>query len=51
MSDYKLFADNTSLFSIVNCLKASASVFNSNLLKIKDCAYQWKMSFNPDQEY
>ena len=45
----KLFADNTSLFSIVNCAKASASVLNSDSLKIQDWAYHWKMLFNPDQ--
>ena len=48
ISDVKLFADNTSLSSIVNCTNASASVLNSDLLKIQDWAYQWKMSFNPD---
>ena len=49
ISDVKLFADNTSLSSIVNCGKASASVLNSNLSKIQDWAYQWKVSFNPDR--
>ena len=49
MSDVKVFADDTSLFSIVDCSKASALVLNSDLLKIQDQAYQWKMSFNPDR--
>ena len=48
-SEIKLFADDTSLFSIINCVNTSASTLNNNLLKIKDWAYQWKMSFNPDQ--
>ena len=39
-SDVKLFADDTSLFSIDNCTKAFASLLNSNLLKIQDWAYQ-----------
>ena len=39
-SDVKLFAENTSLFSIVNCAKASAAGFNSDLLKIQDWANQ-----------
>ena len=48
-SKVKLFADGTSLFSIVNCVNTSASTLNSDLLKIQDWAYQWKMSFNPDR--
>ena len=48
-SEVKLFADNTSLFSIVNCVNTSASTLNSDLLKIQDWAYQWKMSFNQDR--
>ena len=48
-SEVKLFADDTSLFSIVNCVNTSASTLNSDLLKIQDWAYQWKMSFNPDR--
>ena len=45
----KLFADDASLFSIVNCAKVSASVLNSDLLKIQDGAYQWKMPFNSSE--
>ena len=48
-SEVKLFPDDTSLFSIVNCVNTSASTLNSDLLKIQDWAYQWKMSFNPDR--
>ena len=33
-SEVKLFADDTSLFSIVNCVKTSASTLKSDLLKI-----------------
>ena len=47
-SEVKLFADDTSLFSIANCVNTSASTLNSNLLKIQDWTYQWKMLFNPD---
>ena len=39
-SEVKLFADDTSLFSIVNCVNTSASTLNSDLLKIQDWAYQ-----------
>ena len=45
----KLFDNDTSLFAIINCFKASASVPYSDLLKIQDWAHQWKMSFNPYQ--
>ena len=48
-SEVKLFADDTSLFSIVNCVNTSASTLNSDLLKMQDWKYQWKMSFNPDR--
>ena len=39
--DVKLFADDTSLFSIFNCAKASALVLNINLLKLQNWAYKW----------
>ena len=48
-SEVKLFADDTSLSSIVNCVNTSASTLNSDLLKIQDWASQWKMSFNLDR--
>ena len=41
----KLFADDTSL---VHHKNTSATVFNNDLSKISNLAYQWKMSFNPD---
>ena len=46
--DVKLFAGDTSLSSIVNFMKALVSVLNSDLLKIQDWTYHWKM-FNPDR--
>ena len=48
LSKAKLFADDTSLFSIVFDSKQSAIELNSDLNKISKWAYQWKMSFNPD---
>ena len=45
----KLFADDTSLFSIVHDPNTSANELNKDLQKISEWAYQWKMSFNPDQ--
>ena len=44
----KLFADDTSLFSIVRDPNATADDLNNDLAKTKDWAYQCKMNFNPD---
>ena len=44
----KLFADYASLFSIVQNVNTSSSDFNSDLSKINNWVFQWKMSFNPD---
>ena len=48
-SEVKLFVDDTSLFSIVTCVNTSALTLNSDLLKIQDWTYQWKMSFHQDR--
>ena len=47
-SNVKLFADDTSLFSVVDDITDSANLLNSDLSKINEWALQWKMSFNPD---
>ena len=47
-STKKLFADDTSIFSIINDIDVSEHELNSDLMKISMWAYQWKMSFNPD---
>ena len=47
-SNFKLLADDTSLFSVVHNITESASLLNSDISKINECALQWKMSFNPD---
>ena len=44
----KLFANDTSLFSVVHDSAASTAFLNDDLLKISRWAYQWKMIFNPD---
>ena len=44
----KLFADDTSLFTIVKDKNESADVLNNNLLLISKWAYDWKMLFNAD---
>ena len=47
-SNAKLFADDTSLFSVVHNITDSANQSNSDLSKINKWALQWKVSFNPD---
>ena len=47
-SNPKLFADGTSLFSVVKNVDASNIDLNNDLKKIGEWAFQWKMSFNPD---
>ena len=47
-SNIKIFADDTSIFSVMkNSISASATL-NEDLLLISKWAYSWKMSFNPD---
>ena len=47
-SNAKLFADDTSLFSVVKNKEESASDLTNDLDMISKWAYNWKMSFNPD---
>ena len=47
-SERKLFADDTSLFSVAHDVNTSSSDINSDLKLISDWAFQWKISFNPD---
>ena len=47
-SNAKLFADDTSLFTIVKDESESANVLNNDLLLISKWAFNWKMLFNPD---
>ena len=47
-TDVKLFADDTSLFSVVESASVSGSRLNSDLMKIRDWALNWKIYFNPD---
>ena len=48
-TNVKLFADDTSLFSIVNDANKSFENLSNDLCIISNWAYQWKMSFNPDR--
>ena len=47
-SNAKLFADDTSLFSVAHNVNDSANLLNSDLSKIDKRALQWKMSFHAD---
>ena len=47
-STVKLFADDTSLFSVLHDNNTSTEILNRDLQKISEWAHKWKMSFNPD---
>ena len=47
-SSHKLFANDTSLFSVNHNLNTFTNNLNEDLKKINDWATQWKMSFNPE---
>ena len=47
-SKVKLFADDTSLFSVVRDPRVTAETLNEDLSKVSLWAHQWKMLFNPD---
>ena len=47
-SNAKLFADDTSLFSVVHSANTTSKELNNDLVKISRWAYQFKLSFNPD---
>ena len=47
-STVKLYAGDTSLFSIVRNKNESANIFNKDLLSISKWAHNWKMLFNSD---
>ena len=47
-SDVKLFADDTSIFSVIQDPLLTSETLNDDLEKIRLWAYQWKLEFNPD---
>ena len=47
-SNTKLFADDTSFFPVIHDSVITTLELNSDLSRIKQWAFQWKMSFNPD---
>ena len=44
----KILADDNSIFSKVHDIDISAKELNSDLEKISNWAFQWKVQFNPD---
>ena len=44
--DVKVFADDTSLFSVVEDERRSANELNADLDRVRLWAWQWKMQFN-----
>ena len=49
-SNAKLFADDTSLFSVIHDSNTSALELSTDLAKLNRWAFQWKMSFNLDHK-
>ena len=47
-SNCKLFANDMSLFSVVNNIHTSAATLSQDLNAITNWAFQWRMIFNPD---
>ena len=47
-TNVKLFADDTSLFSVVHDIQTYANDLNKDLKLINNWVFQWKMNFNPD---
>ena len=47
-SNAKIFADDTSLFSVTHNINTFTNKLNNDSAKINNSAFQWKMSFNPD---
>ena len=43
----KLFADDTSLFSVIHDIQTSANNLKKDLKRISNSTTQWKMNFNP----
>ena len=47
-STAKLFADDTSIFSVVHDISLSSLQLNDDLIKISNWTHQWKILFNPE---
>ena len=47
-SNAKLFADDTSLFSVIHDSNTTRNELNNDLVKIDNLEHQWTMIFYPD---
>ncbi len=47
--DIKLFADDTSLFTVVHDVAQASANLNNDLESVDLWAWQWKMQFNADK--
>ena len=47
-TNVKLFADYTSLFSVVEGITTTSCDLNYDLNRVREWDFQWKMSFNPE---
>ena len=47
-TNVKLFADDTSLFSVIHDSQTSANVLKKDLEMMHNWTFQWKLNFNPD---
>ena len=47
-TNVKLFADDILLFFVVHDITTSSCVLNYDLNRVREWAFQWKMSFNPE---
>ena len=48
INNVKLFANNASIFSTLYNIKISTSNLNSDLHKVSEWDFKWKIYFNPD---
>ena len=48
VSNPKLFADDTSIFSVIFDKVLSGKKLNDDLNRINNWAFEWKLSFNPN---
>ena len=47
-TNVKLFADNTSLFSVIHNITTSSCNLDYDLNRVREWAFQWNISFNPE---
>ena len=48
LTNVKVFADDTSFFSVVYDITTFSCDLNYDLNRLREWAFQWKMNFNPE---